>query len=352
MNILNKLGSGAFANVYLAETETGMQFALKISKIYVSQEETIKYSNDEVAILSLFKLSTRIVNLLYYEITNEKNHIGMELLGKELYDLTNYYNNNNQLIPISVVKHISKQLLEGLVEMASNDILHNDLKIENILFTKDLLFLNSSRKKNIINILNAYNSITDDTLKDHIEKFSLVMQEHILLCTNIKISDFGNSFSKESSINNKKEFNRSRPTRHYIAPEIIINSPHWIESDMWSLGCIIYELLTGDVLFDPTRENNMGINSMHLAQIIETFGPFTNSDIINGTKSKKYFNQDCMHKFNYLISKKESFKYRLQQYNFSKIEIKNIMDFLLPFFNYDQNKRITPFECLKSKWFL
>ena len=44
-------------------------------------------------------------------------------------------------------------------------------------------------------------------------------------------------------------------TRHYRAPEVILNYDYWIEADMWSFGCIFYEMLMGYTLFNSERED-------------------------------------------------------------------------------------------------
>lgn len=78
----------------------------------------------------------------------------------------------------------------------------------------------------------------------------------------IKIIDFGGAtFADDyhSDIIN---------TRQYRAPEVILGCCVWNEiSDVWSIGCIIFELLSGDLLF-PTHENYE-----HLAMIEKMCGP-------------------------------------------------------------------------------
>jgi serine/threonine protein kinase len=47
-------------------------------------------------------------------------------------------------------------------------------------------------------------------------------------------------------------FTSSIQTRQYRSPEAIIVADYDTSTDMWSLACLIFELLTGDYLFDPT----------------------------------------------------------------------------------------------------
>lgn len=61
----------------------------------------------------------------------------------------------------------------------------------------------------------------------------------------VKIADLGNS----CWVN--KHFTLDIQTRQYRSPEVILGSKYDTSTDMWSLGCICFELLTGDFLFDP-----------------------------------------------------------------------------------------------------
>lgn len=353
MTDLVKLGEGSFAIVYLAKTPSGKEYALKISKTEIEKTLINKYALAEVAILELFKSSNKIINLIYYEINDEKNHIAIELLGKELYHLMKYYKYSNRRIPLTVIKHLSKQILEGLIELSDKDILHNDIKPENILFTKPISFLTQSKNTIVNKIFLAYRMLDEQNfIKLHVRNYSECMQEMILLKSSIKISDFGNAFSRKTALENPEEFSRAQPTRHYIAPEILISAPYWVESDMWSVGCIIYEMLTNQLMFDPTRENNMGVNSMNLAQIIQMLGPFSEANLAHGKKTNRYFINN-IHKFNYLINKKETLYYNLHTiHKYNKKIAKHTNKFLLTLFCYDQKERATPINAIKSDWFL
>jgi serine/threonine-protein kinase SRPK3 len=343
MLIEKKLGEGAFAVVYLALLNN-QQTALKIPKNNISKKKALIYSENEIYVLNLFKTSKYIVNLIHFELTSEKNHIFVELLGCELRTVLNLYKMNKHQLPVNIVKRFSKQILSGASEMATCNILHNDLKPENILFTKPLGNLFKYTKTSIISsIMHNIGDIVD--LKPHAKVFYYVLQELILSTADVKIIDFGNVYTKKIAEKNIKTFMSSRPTRYYISPEILLKSPHWLESDMWSIGCIIYEMLTGSTLFNPSRENDMGVNSSHLLAIIETCGQFNKTHLEQSKKRKRYFN-NTVHKFNYLVKQSGSLLNLLQNYDLSK----NEYNFLIPMFNYDIKKRITPVECLKSSW--
>jgi serine/threonine protein kinase len=80
----------------------------------------------------------------------------------------------------------------------------------------------------------------------------------------IKIADFGLSafvgvgevgFDKEESLNRKRyrELRDMWGTKEYFAPELIQRA-YGPQADLWSIGCIVYEMLSGDVAF-PIHKN-------------------------------------------------------------------------------------------------
>jgi hypothetical protein len=69
-----------------------------------------------------------------------------------------------------------------------------------------------------------------------------------------------------------KEHNSEIQTRYYRAPEVIFGC-YWNKSvDIWSIGCLYFECLTGDLLFDPENDKNHDTDTVHLywiSQLIE-----------------------------------------------------------------------------------
>lgn len=63
---------------------------------------------------------------------------------------------------------------------------------------------------------------------------------------------------------------------------------------MWSLACMTFEMLTGELLFNPRKDNNdsFGKNDDHLAQMMELLGRFPKKFTCRGLKNKKYFSKD------------------------------------------------------------
>ncbi|ODV87546.1 hypothetical protein CANARDRAFT_26934 [[Candida] arabinofermentans NRRL YB-2248] len=102
----------------------------------------------------------------------------------------------------------------------------------------------------------------------------------------VKIADLGNACWIY------RHFTDDIQTRQYRAPEVILGSNWGCSSDIWSIGCLIFELLTGDYLFDPTEGPTFSKNDDHLAQIIELVGMIPKKVIEHGYHSKRYFHSD------------------------------------------------------------
>ena len=83
----------------------------------------------------------------------------------------------------------------------------------------------------------------------------------------VKLCDMGNA----CYINN--HYSDIIQTREYRSPEVILDGEYDQTADIWSLACMIFELVTGDYLFDPSKGKKYTINEDHLAQITELIGP-------------------------------------------------------------------------------
>ena len=77
-------------------------------------------------------------------------------------------------------------------------------------------------------------------------------------------------------------------TRHYRAPEVILGKKYTQTCDMWSIGCTLYELYTGKMLFNPDKSDTMSRDMCHLIDIHTIIGTF-GKDMINKSPRKKEF---------------------------------------------------------------
>lgn len=91
-----------------------------------------------------------------------------------------------------------------------------------------------------------------------------LMKERDLL---VKICDMGNACPMD------KHYSDIIQTREYRSPEVILGGEYDETADIWSLACMIFELVTGDYLFDPKKGKTFRKNDDHLALITELIGP-------------------------------------------------------------------------------
>jgi serine/threonine protein kinase len=74
--------------------------------------------------------------------------------------------------------------------------------------------------------------------------------------------------------NERKNTNYHVQSRSYTSPEILINMPYSYKIDVWSLGCIMYELFAADYMIEPQGTRSYGTDENHLYWIIELLGNF------------------------------------------------------------------------------
>lgn len=117
----------------------------------------------------------------------------------------------------------------------------------------------------------------------------------------VKLTDFGTMI----------KFNDSRytiQTRYYRAPEIILGLNFNEKIDLWSLGCTIYELATGKILFYTCKNDlidKYDVDLINIKMIVEKINIDEENkllEMINLSSRKKYFlnNNNCLNYFNYI----------------------------------------------------
>jgi serine/threonine protein kinase len=350
------LGTGSYASVYQVYKENDIQtkFAIKISK-EDKQEENV--TNNEITILRKLGHCNNIIKLydsFYYKDKKTKNKhlcIILDNLGCDLNVLkrifkyngtididsdsssSNNSKNNNILkkgLPLCLSKKIGYQILNALKHMHDKNIIHTDIKLENILIT--------NRLEDI-----KYN-------KD----------------INIKLCDFGTSHQTNSKCN----YNIG--TIDYSAPECIIGLPYGKGIDIWAFGCILYELITGDCLFDYSRyyydadECSSGYTSstgeeendktqiefLLLCMMKIILGSFPSKIFKKGKYYENYFDYKGRLRFiPKFIEEDELINLLINDFQFDKNIVCNINDFLLKCLSINPNERYNVNQLIEDNWF-
>ncbi|KAK5626659.1 hypothetical protein RRF57_002374 [Xylaria bambusicola] len=102
---------------------------------------------------------------------------------------------------------------------------------------------------------------------------------------NVKIADLGNACWVSHHFTNDIQ------TRQYRSPEVILGAKWGASTDVWSMAAMVFELITGDYLFDPQSGTKYGKDDDHIAQIIELLGPVPKELWKTGRWSQEIFNK-------------------------------------------------------------
>lgn len=215
--------------------------------------------------------------------------ISTELLGMNLYEFIKAHEFKG--FSLRLIRRFCKQMLGSLVMLKSKRVIHCDLKPENILLAHPL----------------------------HSE---------------IKVIDFGSS-----CFENEKVYTYIQ-SRFYRSPEVILGMSYGLPIDMWSLGCILAELLTGYPIFPGENEQEQ------LACIMEIFGPPEKHLIEKSSRKKLFF--DSMGKPRVTVSTKgrrrRPSSKTLQQA--LKCDDEAFLDFIARCLRWDPDRRMKPDEAM------
>ncbi|KZT03391.1 kinase-like protein [Laetiporus sulphureus 93-53] len=161
----------------------------------------------------------------------------------------------------------------------------------------------------------------------------------------VKIADLGNATWVEH------HFTDDIQTRQYRCPEVILGAKWGPSADIWSVACVIFELLTGgDYLFDPASGSRYSKDDDHIAQIMELMGEFPKSIAFSGKYSSDFFNRkgELRHiqklRFWPLDAVLE------QKYLLPKEEAEIIGSFLIPMLRLHPEKRAPASELVHHRW--
>ena len=207
--IIQKLGKGAFGSVYkIIDTKDNKIYALKKIELNSELEKTISLVENESNILSSIN-NQNIVK--YYGCFREKDSFYILMEFCEYNDLNYFiqkYKQKNELIPEPLIRTIIREICYGIKEIHSKKVIHRDLKPENIFISDDY---------------------------------------------KIKIGDFGIS----KILDGTSYAQTFAGTSCYMAPEIIRGVKYTNKIDIWSIGCILYELCSLKRCFDANNFLNL-----------------------------------------------------------------------------------------------
>ncbi|KAL1922939.1 uncharacterized protein VTP21DRAFT_9315 [Calcarisporiella thermophila] len=210
-----ELGRGSFAMVYKGvHKRTGEVVAVKSVPREKFSGKILENLEHEISILRKIQ-HPNIVKLIDHYTTDSGIHLIMEFCA--LGDLSSYIRKHTRGLnsaaakakdkrpmglPEPVLRHFLRQLASALQFLRSMDIIHRDIKPQNLLLTPGA-------------------SPAD--------------------FPTLKVADFG--FARPLSIHNLAETLCGSPL--YMAPEVLSGNRYDAKADLWSVGVVLYEMLTG-----------------------------------------------------------------------------------------------------------
>ncbi|KAF8400776.1 hypothetical protein HHK36_014078 [Tetracentron sinense] len=255
--ILSKMGEGTFGRVLECWDRRTQEFvAIKVVRSIRKYRDAAMIEIDVLQLLAKNdKGGSRCVQIQHW--FDYRNHICIvfEKLGPSLFDFLR----RNKYCPfhVDLVREFGRQLLESVAYMHDLHLIHTDLKPENI------LLVSSECVK-----LPGYKRISPDEMH-----FRCLPKSSA-----IKLIDFG------STAFDNQNHRSIVSTRHYRAPEVILGLGWSYPCDLWSVGCILVELCSGEALFQ-THEN-----LEHLAMMERVLGPMPQHMIQKANRgTEKYF---------------------------------------------------------------
>ncbi|KAL2005140.1 hypothetical protein VTN00DRAFT_2990 [Thermoascus crustaceus] len=160
----------------------------------------------------------------------------------------------------------------------------------------------------------------------------------------VKIADLGNACWVGHHFTNDIQ------TRQYRSPEVILGAKWGASTDVWSMACMVFELITGDYLFDPQSGTKYGKDDDHIAQIIELLGSFPKSLCLSGKWSQEIFNRKGELRNIHRLRHWALPDVLREKYHFSVEESRRISDFLLPMLELLPEKRANAGGMASHEW--
>uniref|UniRef100_A0A1B6H2U3 dual-specificity kinase n=1 Tax=Cuerna arida TaxID=1464854 RepID=A0A1B6H2U3_9HEMI len=313
--IMATLGEGTFGKVVkVKDLQTEQMIALKIIKNVEKYREAAK-----LEINALDKIAEKdpegkhlCVKMLDWFDYHGHMCIAFEMLGLSVFDFLK--DNNYQPYTLEQVRHISYQLCYAVKFLHDNKLTHTDLKPENILFVDSdyEMTYNSKKKRDVRRVKSS----------------------------DVRLIDFG------SATFDHEHHSTIVSTRHYRAPEVILELGWSHPCDVWSIGCIIFELYLGITLFQ-THDNRE-----HLAMMERILGTIPYR-MARKSKTKYFYHGklDWDEKSSAGRYVRENCKPLHRYQTVDDEDHRQLFDLISRMLEYDPTERITLAEALRHPFF-
>jgi len=131
---------------------------------------------------------------------------------------------------------------------------------------------------------------------------------------------------------------------------VILGAKYSTACDLWSHGCMVFELATGDLLFDPRSGPDYDRDEDHIAQFIELLGRMPRKVTSTGKYSKFLFNRkgELRHIRKLKYWSLEDVLH--EKYQLEKQDAKELADFITPMLDFVAENRATALQMLDHPW--
>ncbi|KAH8928707.1 kinase-like protein [Atractiella rhizophila] len=326
--VVSKLGWGRFSTVWLVKDATRNTFsALKVLRASCTDDP---HGLNELEMLTICRGSNPAAKGYGY-LLHLKDHFRVEgpngthvchVTDAFLTDTLRIYRGFQGPVPLPVVKRIFSDVLHALSYLHEDcKMVHTDIKFENIVI---------------------------DIPIDHPEEAEQTISLEELMRSKYKLIDVGHA---NKSSHRFAQMIQPTPLR---APEVIIDAEWDTKADIWNFGCLLFQMVTTRLIFDPFHQNEIsGLNApqTHMCQIISLLGNFPKDFVREGNKSERYFDADGK----FLLEQRLEKGYTIIDVirikgNLPEAEISGMADFLGRCLEIDPQTRWSANQLLQHPW--
>ena len=229
LTLLKCLGKGSYGEVFLTSKEGKQElFATKkMDRKYADQPHVSKYLRNEISILRELK-HKNIVKLEDVKVTQNHYYLVMEFCnGGALSEcLRKYIRKYGIPFPVEIVQYLMRQIIDGIRYIHNKNIIHRDLKLDNI-----LVHFNSEQDRNNLNMMRSVIKIIDFGFATHLGQLKVCY------------STLGSPINMDPNI-----LKKMTEKKMGIDDGKLVGYDQ--KADIWSLGTLCYEMLIGRSAFN------------------------------------------------------------------------------------------------------
>ena len=229
-------------------------------------------------------------------------------------------------VPSPSVKRIARQMLQAL-DFLHNEcgIIHTDIQPSNIL--QDLHMSNTSDFQSCYRSSSTISQLDDPSI-------------------HFRLNDLGIACFVDRHLTDTIQSPFLRP------PEITLAAP-WDQSvDIFSLGCLLYQFITGDLPFPGRARPGISAEQDRIATLVSLFGPVPDV-VLEYSERRRYFETACVHGQDFPITLEMLVEQRISTDPSSSLPSDDIVlfcDFLRRMIASDPRKRERPVTLLHHPW--